>query len=158
MPPTHEPDFGPHPNPNRMPLQTGNRPETQADRARVVGGLPGWVVDQMSAGLVALVIIVIVLTVGVLVMGAAAWSWKHVAASQARADEGESSVEKRLADATKDFEQRMSGEVAAIQQQLVAARRVSSRRCLPAAAGPDRLVGGRDGRRRRSHRSCSRRQ
>lgn len=65
----HEPDLDHHPNLNKEPLRTGNRPDTQADREDVAFGPPTWVVDRMSAGVIMLIIVGVLLAVGVLVVG-----------------------------------------------------------------------------------------
>jgi hypothetical protein len=69
MPSSHEPDLGPHPNLNKEPLRTGNRPETLADREDVAFSPPTWVVDRMSAGILMLILAGIVLSVGAYVIG-----------------------------------------------------------------------------------------
>ncbi len=62
-PQPREPDLGPHPNVNREPLRTGNPPETQADREKVIFRPPEWVVDRLSA--TGLMFVIIALLVGV---------------------------------------------------------------------------------------------
>jgi hypothetical protein len=60
----HEPDLESHPHISETPLQTGNPPETQADREDVAFSPPTWVVDRVSAGILMLIIVAITLGVG----------------------------------------------------------------------------------------------
>lgn len=60
----HDPDFGPHPNLNHEPLQTGLPAETQVDRDSHLAQTPDWIIDRISATWLMLVLIAVLVGIG----------------------------------------------------------------------------------------------